>query len=187
MSPSPFAAFLIGKSVQLRPLEKSDLPLLVSWNNDPEIRSLTGEVYPSTVHSTEAWFDHNKDDPSRVWFIIEVRGTGNPIGECGLLRIFPPWRTTDLTMIIAEKSCQGKGFGTEAITLLMEYAFGTLAMHRISIGVVGFNHKALAFYEKMGFQREGIQRDGYFFNHEFSDFILLSILEDEFRAKNPRA
>jgi len=108
MFPSSFAPFLIGKRVQLRPLERSDLPLLARWNNDPEIRCLTGEVYPATVHSTEAWFDRNKDDPSRVWFIIEERETGNPIGECGLLRIFPPWRTTDLTMIIAEKSCQGK-------------------------------------------------------------------------------
>jgi len=67
----------------------------------------------------------------------------------------------------------------------MEFAFGALAMHRISIGVIGFNHKALEFYDKLGFQREGIQRDGYFYNHKFSDFILLSILEDEFRAKNP--
>jgi len=63
MFPSSFAPFLIGKRVQLRPLERSDLPLLARWNNDPEIRCLTGEVYPATVHSTEAWFDRNKDDP----------------------------------------------------------------------------------------------------------------------------
>ncbi|MRR32139.1 N-acetyltransferase, partial [bacterium] len=141
----------------------------------------------STAHTTEAWYGRIQDDPSRVWFIIEERETGAPIGECGLLRIFPAWRTTDLTMIIAEKSCQGKGFGTEAITLLMGYAFGMLAMHRISIGVVGFNTRALAFYEKMGFRREGVQRDGYFYNHQFSDFIMMCILEDEFRALNQPA
>ncbi|GAP15097.1 acetyltransferase [Longilinea arvoryzae] len=181
------SAFLIGKRVQLRPLEKSDLPLIVRWNNDPEVRGLTGEVFPSSLDNTQAWYDRIKDDPSRVWFIIEERETGTPIGEAGLLRIFPAWRTTDLTIIIGNKTCQGKGYGTEAITLLMDYAFGALALHRISIGVVGFNERALAFYEKVGFRREGIQRDGYFYNHQFSDFIMLSILEDEFRAKNQTA
>ncbi len=180
--PSSESAFLIGKRVQLRPIEKGDLPLIVRWNNDPEIRGLTGEVYPATLQSEEAWYDRIKDDSSRVWFIIEERETGNPIGECGLLRIFPAWRTTDLTIILGEKSSHGKGYGTEAIHLLMDYAFGALAMHRISIGVVGFNQHALAFYEKVGFRREGIQRDGYFYNHRFGDFVMLSILEDEFRS-----
>lgn len=176
------AAFLIGKRVQLRPFEKNDLPLLVRWNNDPEIRGLTGEVYPFSSHAAEAWFERIKDDPNRVWFIIEERETGNPIGECGLLRIFPAWRTTDLTIILGEKSSHGRGYGTEAIHLLMDYAFGMLAMHRISIGVVGVNQRALEFYEKVGFRREGVQRDGYFYDHQFSDFIMMSILEDEFRA-----
>lgn len=185
MSSSVGSAFLTGKRVLLRPLEKADLPHLVRWNNDPELRSLTGEAYPSSSESMEAWWNRIREDPGRVWFIVEERETGQPIGEAGLLRIFPAWRTTDLTMIIGEKSCWRKGYGTEAILLLMDYAFGMLAMHRISIGVVGFNERALAFYEKVGFRREGVQRDGYFYNHKFSDFIMLSILEDEFRAKFP--
>lgn len=184
MPESPNTPFLIGNRVQLRPFEKSDLALIVRWNNDPEIRNLTGEVFPSTLHSTEAWYDRIQDDPSRVWFVIEERETGHPIGECGLLRMFPAWRNTDLTIILGEKSSHGKGYGTEAINLLMNYAFGMLSMHRISIGVVGFNQQALAFYEKVGFRREGVQRDGYFYDHRFSDFIMMSILEDEFRALN---
>ena len=93
-----------------------------------------------------------------------------------------PWRTTDLTIIIGDESARGQGLGTEAIILLMDYAFGFLGMHRISIGVVGFNEQALRFYEKVGFKREGIQRDGYYFAHEFHDFVMMSILENEFRA-----
>ncbi len=185
--PSSEPGFLVGKRVLLRPFEKSDLPLTIRWNNDPEIRSLTGEVYPFTSHSAEVWYDRLQEDPGRIWFVIEERETGNPIGECGLLRIFTAWRTTDLTIILGEKSSHGKGYGTEAITLLLDYAFGALAMHRVSIGVVGFNERALAFYEKVGFRREGIQRDGYYYNHQFSDFVMLSILEDEFRAMNQPA
>ena len=62
---------------------------------------------------------------------------------------------------------------------------GTLSFHRVSIGVVGFNERALRFYEKVGFKREGIQRDGYFHNHRFYDFVMMSILEDEYRDLYP--
>jgi len=64
----------------------------------------------------------------------------------------------------------------------MDYAFGYLNMHRVSLGVVGFNRRALRFYEKVGFKQEGIQRDGYYHDHAYHDFVMMSILEDEFRA-----
>jgi RimJ/RimL family protein N-acetyltransferase len=96
--------------------------------------------------------------------------------------MFQDWRTTDLSLIIGEKDARGKGCGTEAINLLLDYAFGYLGFHRVAIGVVAFNEAALRFYEKVGFKREGVQRDGYYHNHQYHDFIMMSILETEFRA-----
>jgi RimJ/RimL family protein N-acetyltransferase len=65
------------------------------------------------------------------------------------------------------------------IRLLLAYAFGCLSFHRVAIGVVGFNERAIRFYEKIGFKRGGLQRDGYFYDHRFYDFVMMSILEDE--------
>jgi RimJ/RimL family protein N-acetyltransferase len=48
--------------------------------------------------------------------------------------------------------------------------------------VVGFNEAALRFFEKMGFKKEGIERDGYYYDHQYHDFIMMGILEDEFRG-----
>lgn len=174
-------AFLTGKRVVLRPVEDSDAALLCKWSNDPDIRRLTGEVTPSTRADTEAYMKRLNASPDRVWFIIVDKETGRPIGETGLLRMFHPWRTTDLSIILGEKDTWGRGFGTEAIHLLIDYAFGALNFHRISIGVVGFNQQALQFYKKIGFKEEGIQRDGYYCNHQYSDFVMMSILEDEYR------
>lgn len=64
----------------------------------------------------------------------------------------------------------------------MDYAFGYLNMHRVAIGVVGSNQRALRFYEKVGFRAEGVQRDGYYYDHAYHDFVMMSILDDEFRA-----
>jgi RimJ/RimL family protein N-acetyltransferase len=95
--------------------------------------------------------------------------------------MFPAWRTTDLSIIIGERDAWGKGYGTEAINLLLDYAFGYLSFHRVAVGVVGFKEKALRFYEKVGFRREGIQRDGYYYGHKYHDFVMMSILKNEYR------
>ena len=173
--------FLEGDRVYLRPLEKIDLPLLQIWANDAELRGQTGEVMPSSQAGMEDFYEKVRTDTSRVWFVIVLKENERMIGEAGLLRMFPAWRTTDLSIIIGDKEAWAQGYGVEAILLLLDYAFGYLNMHRVALGVVGFNERALRFYEKVGFQREGIQRDGYYHDHRYHDFVMMSILEDEFR------
>lgn len=174
--------FLCGERLYLRPVEKDDSAYLRTWSNDPEMRCLTGEVTPMSQSAAEKYCEHVQTAEDRVWLMMVVKENERVIGETGLLRIFYPWRTADLSIMIGDRYARGKGYGKEAILLMLDYAFGALALHRIAIGVVGFNERALRFYEKVGFKREGIQRDGYFYNHQFSDFVMMSILEDEYRA-----
>jgi RimJ/RimL family protein N-acetyltransferase len=173
---------LSGNDVYLRPINKEDISHLIRWSNDPQLMGLIGEFSPLCQDSAEKYFQIIKEDKNRVWFVIVLKEDGRVIGEAGLLRMFHPWRTTDLSIIIGEKDCWAKGYGSEAAILLMNYAFGYLNFHRISIGVVGFNVRALNFWEKVGFKREGIQRDSYYFNHTYHDFVMMSILEEEFRS-----
>jgi RimJ/RimL family protein N-acetyltransferase len=149
--------------------------------NDPELRGLTGEVMPIDTAGVDKYYEQIRKDTHRVWFAIVRKDTHAVIGECGLLRMFYAWRNTDLSIILGEKSERGQGYGKEAILLLLDYAFGFLNFHRVSIGVVGFNTAALHFYDQIGFQREGIQRDGYYYDHAYSDFVMMSLLEDEYR------
>lgn len=173
--------FLIGKRVYLRALEKEDLIYIRKWSNDPEIRKLIGEVASMSQADADKFLERVYSDNTREWFVIVVKEDDRVIGEAGLLRMFPAWRTTDISIIIGEKDAWGKGYGTEAILLLLDYAFRYLNFHRVAIGVVGFNKSAIRFWEKVGFKKEGIQRDGYYYNHKYYDFVMMSILEDEFR------
>jgi diamine N-acetyltransferase len=184
MHHEPHITFLVGDHVYLRPTESEDLPFICRWANDPEIRKLTGEVLPMSMKKAAEFLEKIQEDKERVWFTVVLKENDRIIGETGLLRMFYPWRTTDLTLIIGEKDCWGKGYGTEAILLLLDYAFGYLNFHRVAVGVVGFNEKALQFYQKVGFKKEGIQRDGYYHNFEYHDFVMMSILEDEFQELN---
>jgi RimJ/RimL family protein N-acetyltransferase len=173
--------FLIGKRVYLRALGKEDLIYIRKWSNDHEIRKLTGEVVSMSQADADKFLERVYSDNTREWFVIVVKENDRVIGETGLLRMFPAWRTTDISIIIGEKDAWGKGYGTEAILLLLDYAFRCLNFHRVAIGEVAFNEKAIHFWEKVGFKKEGIQRDGYYYNHKYHDFVMMSILEDEFR------
>ena len=171
---------LIGKRVYLRPFGRDDLRYVQMWYTDPEIRMMTGEAAPMSRAEAEKWYRRVKVDKDRIWYAIVLKKGDRVIGEAGLLRMFKPWRCTDMTIIIGEKDAWGKGYGTEAGRLLLEHAFKRLDFHRISIGVVGLNERALRFWEGLGFRREGIQRDGYYCDGEFSDFVMMSILEDDY-------
>jgi len=171
---------LMGRRVYLRPLQKEDLVHLRKWYDDAEIRGLIGEVAPMSHADCEKFLEKVYADTSREWFVVVVKENSRVIGEAGLLRMDRAWRATDVSVIIGEKEEWGKGYGTETILLLLDYAFRHLNFHRVAIGVVGFNEKALRFWEKVGFKKEGVQRDGYYYDGKYYDFVMMSILEDEF-------
>lgn len=171
---------LSGEHVFLRQITQEDSHLISKWSSDPEIMRLAGMTKPMPPEDAENHVRNIIDDESRLWFIVVLKENGQAVGETGLLRIYRPWRTADMTVIIGEKDARRKGYGTEAGRLLMDYAFKTLGLHRLAIGVVGFNKHALDFWRGLGFKEEGVQRDGYFCDDEFHDFVMMSILSGEY-------
>ncbi len=174
--------FLESDNVYLRPFIKEDSDFFKKWYNDKETRAKIGEVLPATEQEIEDVI--NRKNKNSVWFAIVRKSDNQIIGETGLLRMFEAWRTTDLTIIIPDTSCQGKGYGKETINLMMDYAFGYLNYNRIAIGVVGFNTNAIEFYKRVGFKQEGIQEQGYYYDYKYSDFIMMRILKNEFMTLN---
>lgn len=172
--------FLEAENLYLRPLIREDIPFILQWYNDNQTRLKTGDTRPINLTDAEKIVDRKEDN--RLWFAIVRKSDETIIGEAGLLRMVPEWGTTDLTLIIPDTANHRKGYGTEAINLLMTYAFGNLNYNRIAIGVVGFNDDALKFYEKVGFKKEGIQEEGYYCNFTYYDFIMMRILKREFLA-----
>jgi RimJ/RimL family protein N-acetyltransferase len=178
---------LVGERVFLRPFEKKDLTYIQRWSNDAELRKLIGEVAPMSRADTDKWYRELLADKDRVWFAIVLKKDGRMIGEAGLLRMFRPWRSTDMTIIIGERDAWGKGYGKEVGHLLLSYAFEHLGFHRVSIGVVGFNKNALRFWKSLGFRNEGVERDAHFYDNKYADSIVMSILEDEYRKSMEKA
>jgi diamine N-acetyltransferase len=174
---------LPSQCVTLKPLTASDMLYFVKWYSDPEMMRLTGDVEPWTQEKCGQWYQDLCTDVNKVWFTIVVNETQQVIGDAGLLRMFTPWKTTDMSVVIGEKAMWGHGYGTDAGQRLLQYAFDELRFHRVAVGVVGFNTRAVRFWTGLGFQQEGVWRDGYYYNNQYSDFIMMSILEEEYRQK----
>lgn len=167
-----------GNRIILREQREEDAPYFTYWFNQPKVMFQCG--FEKTVSEAEMKtciaVNHKSDDS--VWYTITDL-EGNLLGETGLLRMFPAWHQTDLTIIIPDPQMQHKGYGTEAIRIMLDLAFHEYKMHRVSIGVVGLNTDALEFYKKIGFKQEGILEEAYYYNNEYSDFIMMRILSHE--------
>ena len=167
-----------GKRVILREQREADAPFFAYWFSQPNVMFQCGFEKPTNEEEIKTSIAANRQSKDAVWFTI-TDFDGNLIGEAGLLRMFPAWHQTDLTIIIPDPKMQQKGYGTEAIRMLLDMAFHEYQMHRVSIGVVGLNTNALEFYKKIGFKQEGILEEAYYYNNEYSDFIMMRILSHE--------
>ena len=170
-----------GSKVVLREQKPEDAKFFAYWFNQPQVMFQCGFTEPTDEEKeiTSITVNHKSEDS--VWFTI-TDPEGNILGETGLLRMWPAWHCTDLSIIIPDPAVQHQGYGTEAIRIMLDMAFNRYDMNRVSIGVVGLNTNALAFYHKIGFKQEGIQEQGYYYNNEYSDFIMMRILRNEWKG-----
>ena len=169
-----------GNRIILREQREEDAPFFSYWFNQPKIMFQCGFEKPFDEDEILQMItvSHRSDDS--LWFTITDL-EGNIVGETGLLRMFPAWHQTDLTIIIPDPAMQNKGYGTEATRMMLDMAFNKYEMHRVSIGVVGLNTEALRFYKKIGFKQEGVLEEAYYYNNEYSDFIMMRILSHEWK------
>jgi len=174
--------YLEGNQVYLRPLELADVDFMVQIsNNDVEMRRLTGTQTPFTRDQIEHYIQRQAQGDTRVSFGIVRRDEDRLVGEVVISDIHRNARSANFRIAISD-AYTGNGFGTEATRLMLDYGFGMLNLHRIEIDVYTINERAIHVYEEVGFKREGLKRQNWYYDHQFYDTVIMSILEDEYRT-----
>ncbi|MBZ0283650.1 MAG: GNAT family N-acetyltransferase [Anaerolineae bacterium] len=172
-----------GDKIVLRPYRMEDAAVILQGASHPTLRRLTGTQATFTLEQTEKYVARQADADDRAGFIIAEPETLAALGEVVILDIDPDNRCAHIRITLFDEIHLGKGYGTEAMRLAVDYGFRVLKLHRIGLDVFDFNPRAIRVYEKIGFKQEGIQRDTLFYDGEYYSSILMSILEDDWREK----
>ncbi|MGK4579441.1 GNAT family N-acetyltransferase [Kitasatospora sp. HPMI-4] len=179
---------LVGEKVVLRPFRvDEDIATIREFLQDPEIGRLTGSGHgpqdtepwdDKTEERIRSWYGTRHEQTDRLDLAVVERATGLCVGETVLNRWDSGNRSCNFRILLAS-SGQNRGLGTEALRLIVGYGFEQLGLHRISLGVLAFNPRARRSYEKAGFVLEGVQRDALYYDGEWVDDIVMSILAPE--------
>lgn len=171
---------LEGELVRLRPVAARDADGLWEIVTDPESRRVMGQTAVLTRAEVQLWCETVSDRDGRIDLAVTA-GSDEYLGEIVLTDIDEARGSAELRLAMRPGS-RGRGYGSEAIGLVLGLAFDGLGLHRIGLDVLAINTRAQALYEGMGFVVEGRLRDAYRDGDRYCDAIVMGILEDEYRA-----
>jgi diamine N-acetyltransferase len=169
-----------GEKVALGPLSRELIPLYQKWDTDFEINYTTGSIRPVTREEEADAYDRYTRDKTFVLFTIYERQTWRPVGKTYLS--LTSHNDAEFGIVIGEKDCQGKGYGTEATRLMLDYGFTVLGLNNIMLTVLEYNLAGIRAYEKAGFRLIGRRRKARRVNGRLWDVIYMDCVPDDFES-----
>jgi RimJ/RimL family protein N-acetyltransferase len=177
---------LHGEKVTLRAMEGEDQAILWTYDNDLGIALLWGQPAPISMAATKARFDKSLEETEpHYWFAIET--DSKVIGVCDLMDFDQTARTCTLGIAIGERAFWGRGYGRDAVSTLVDYGFRHLNLHRIWLGVLASNERAIRSYRACGFREEVRRRRHIWVDGDLQDEVMMGLLRVEWPGHTPRS
>jgi RimJ/RimL family protein N-acetyltransferase len=173
---------ITGQKVYLAPINLGDAEKYTEWLNDLEV-SINLTMAPQIISLEKEKETLERLSKEQYVFSIVTLDKEELIGNCGLMGVNLIHRTAELGIFIGNKNYWGKGYGSEAIKLLLDFAFNLLNLNSVLLRVHSFNKRALKCYEKCGFKEIGRRREAFIIGSKKYDDIYMDILASEFQGK----
>jgi RimJ/RimL family protein N-acetyltransferase len=173
-----------GERITLRAIEREDVPRFLAFNNDIEVELAGGGDPPWPQSLARAMADYEREtakggrDGNKDGVNFAIEADGIVIGVVGLRDVDPFGRTAELGITIGDKAYWGRGFGREAIRLLLDYAFRMLNLRRVFLRVHGGNERGIRAYRACGFVEEGRLRQHVWSNGAYDDLVFMGVIRD---------
>lgn len=168
------------QQVRLAPLLDDDIEPMFKWINDRDTVVLNAPFAPVHFADHTAWFDVLRQRKDAVIFAIRTVEDGRLVGSCQLHSMHPVHRSAELQIRIAATTDRGKGYGLEALRLLLRHGFRDRNLHRVQLHVFADNAPALGLYSRAGFREEGRLREAAFIDGKFKNIVVMGLLRAEF-------
>ena len=169
---------LIGKKCYLSPIDLKDTEKYTEWLNDLEITKYT-TLYGKILNTENEKASLEKLSKEHNYAIIDLY-TNELIGSCGFMNLDQLNQSAEVGIFIGNKNYWNKGYGTEALQVLLDYGFKALNLHNVMLCVFPFNERAIKSYEKTGFKLIGKRRGATRRGNETFDLIFMDITYDDF-------
>lgn len=164
-----------GHRIILRPMEYGDTERIVKWRNSERVRSRFIYRETFTVMGHCRWIETMIDTGKAVQFMICEKEGIRPVGSVYFRDIDREKKEAEYGIFLGEDDALGKGYGTEAARLAVEYAFSKMGLERLILRVFTDNGMAVRSYEKAGFREEKILKDVECSDGERKDMLLMSL------------
>jgi RimJ/RimL family protein N-acetyltransferase len=173
-----------GELVRLGTVDKEkDAEFFAKWNTDSDYIRLL-DIGPSYLYSTKQiqdWIEESDDNECE--FAIRTIEGDKTVGTIGFNDFNWTCGTAWVGIGIGDVDYRGKGYGTDAMKVMLRYAFEELNLHRVNLSVFEFNKRAIRSYEKCGFKYEGVQHEFIYKDDKRWDILNMGILQSEWKAQ----
>jgi ribosomal-protein-alanine N-acetyltransferase len=172
--------FIEGEHLYLREVHLSDVNEdYHRWMNDSEVTQyLESRFYPNSVEKLRDYVISKLAEQDSIFLAITLKDGDRHIGNIKLGPINWNHKFGDIGIMIGDRANWGKGYATEAIKLLVDYAFRKLNLHKVTAGCYANNQGSLKAFKKAGFQTEAVRKKHFFCNGKYVDGILLGIIRE---------
>lgn len=174
---------LVGKKVYLSPINIEDYEIYTKWMNDFKVTDGIGAS--ARIYSLEKEKEHlnNKALSKDYTFSIVSLEKDELLGTCSLMDVDTIKGIATIGIMIGEEENRCKGYGSDALKLLIEYAFDYLNLHNVMLVVYSFNEVAINAYKKVGFKEFGRRHEALLLKGKYYDDIYMEILESDYRKE----
>ena len=176
---------IVDKNLYLSPINIDDAEQFTEWVNNIDL-TVNLSIAPCifTIEQEKQILE-NLCKEGYNFSIIKLKND-ELIGICGLLNVDKINRTAEAGIFTGNKKYWSKGYGAEAMKLLLDYSFNLLNMNSIFLRVHSFNERAIRCYQKCGFKEIGIRREAYILGGETYNQVYMDILAKEFKGNIPK-
>jgi len=173
-----------GERVYLSPVNLEDLEIYTKWLNDREISDRLGDgCLMINLETEKRWIEEALKNGDQSYAIV-LNETDELLGNIGLFELKQIYGTATLGLFIGEEEKRGKGYGTEALKLMVGYAFDVLNLRNIMLNVYEFNENAYKSYIKAGFKEMGRRRGAYYVDNKYHDVIYMDITREDWYSSD---
>lgn len=169
------------QGISIRVVEQRDLERIRDLRNDPSTWIYLTDILFVSAPAQEHWFTKVLESSDRKYFIVhDAEHEFMGVVRCDEIDHLNRSIRIGCDMV---PELRGKGYGSRVYDLLFKYCFDFMNMHRLWLLVIDTNQVAIGLYTKKGFIEEGRYREALFRDGEYHDYILMSLLENEYRNR----